>query len=338
MTLERPSDENPTESPKPRKPAPGNDERAPFGSNSPKGLDSTSGPDNLLENEGFSPDHLGSAQSSAAPPVTGQIDHGAETSKAGDDRHGHEVEDDEDLWAMDDETEPMTESGTGWPMGLVAVAIVAVLLLVFGGYGVMQERAGLREEIRRLQAELGTSAMPEETARARQALRTMEQRNDALRASVANLQLENRRLQASVADLQAQLSGQRQVPATADTAGTQTKPQPALTEVETGSRSQPNRDSATGQSEAVANAEKSTALQSGWFVNFSSYSQRSDAESWAGRLDPISGTVVIAAGEKNGKTFYRVRVVGLKSEAEAKATAASLEREYNLSRLWVGRQ
>ncbi len=247
------------------------------------------------------------------------------------------LDDDADDWSTEDPSDLMADTAPRWPMGLVAATVVALLLLGFGGYGVIQEREELREEISRLQAELATSAQPADTAQTRQALRRIERRNDELRASIANLELENQRLQAS-------LSAQR----SANPGENPAQPSPA------GQGAADRADAAGGSSTrssdklaapkpatretGSAPTETNAGTTSGWFVNFSSYSQRSAAESWAKKLQPSSGTVTIVPGVKSNKTFYRVRVVGLASKAEASAVARALEREYKLSGLWVGEQ
>ncbi len=71
-------------------------------------------------------------------------------------------------------------------------------------------------------------------------------------------------------------------------------------------------------------------------MNFSSYSQRANAQDWADRLTPDSGRVTVVPGVSNNKTYYRVRVVDLESRAQASQVARQLEREHKLSGLWVG--
>ena len=74
-----------------------------------------------------------------------------------------------------------------------------------------------------------------------------------------------------------------------------------------------------------------------WFVNFGSYSQRSAADNWAAKLQPQVGKVVVTGAEKDGRTFYRVRVVELPDKQAAEKVARALESEYGLSKLWVGK-
>ena len=52
-----------------------------------------------------------------------------------------------DDWLEDREhyNEGQNSRTQAWPLGLIAVAVVALMLLVAGGYGVMQERAAIEE-------------------------------------------------------------------------------------------------------------------------------------------------------------------------------------------------
>ena len=57
-----------------------------------------------------------------------------------------------------------TEDGQGWPMAMIAVAILALILLGVGGYGVVKQRAATQEERRQLQATLATAVEPGKAA------------------------------------------------------------------------------------------------------------------------------------------------------------------------------
>ena len=229
-----------------------------------------------------------------------------------------EWDDDEDY---PDEVEaleeaPEQEAAHSWPLGLVIVGIVALVLLAAGGYGVIQQRSATQEEIRQLQATLATAASPAEVAASREALREVEQRNENLVATVDRLSLENRRLADTVAGLEKQLATLSQaVPPKAAAAKPAAAPKPA----------------------AKAKPEPASAAAGGdWFVNFSSYSQRSVAESWAKKLKPTDGKAVVATSTRDGKTFYRVRIIGLNDRAAARKVAGELESAYKLPPLWVG--
>lgn len=229
-----------------------------------------------------------------------------------------EWDDDEDY---PDEAEaleeaPEQEAAHSWPLGLVIVGIVALVLLAAGGYGVIQQRSATQEEIRQLQATLATAASPAEVAASREALRGVEKRNENLVATVDRLSLENRRLADTVAGLEKQLATLSQAAAPQAAAA---KPAPAP------------------KPAAKAKPAPATAAAEGdWFVNFSSYSQRSVAENWAKKLKPSAGKAIVASSTRDGKTFYRVRIIGLNDRAAARKVAGELESAYKLPPLWVG--
>ena len=226
------------------------------------------------------------------------------------------------------------------PLGLIIVAIVALLLLAAGGYGVMQQRTATQEEIRELRASLAIAASPAQVSAGREALRDMETRNSELATTVDALTLENRRLADTVAGLEAQLAAQqaamaKQATQQADKVAAAKKPaaaKPAAPRPATPRPATPQP--ATPQPATPLPAAAGT----GWFVNFGSYSQRAAAQNWAGKLQPGAGKVVVASGSKEGQTFYRVRVIELSSKESAEKIARQLEREYGLSKLWVGQQ
>lgn len=208
-------------------------------------------------------------------------------------------------------------AGGGIPWGLIVVAVVALALLGAGGYGVLSERAATQEEIRRLQAELGKSISKTEAEEMITTLSALKERNSELEANVATLTDANLALDNSVASLETQLASlQEQL--NAAKAAKAAAPAPKTS-------SSPSR---------APNVEK----VSGWFVNFSTYGRRSDANNWASKLESSYGRVVVIPFEKGGKTLYRVRVVGLADRGEAETTAAELERLYKLPKLWIGEE
>lgn len=256
-------------------------------------------------------------------------DYEDDDSYEGDDGYEDDVPYEEDYEDVDDE--PTI------PLGLIIVGLVALVLLGAGGYGVMQQRAALQEEVRQLQTRLATAASPAEVAKTRAASGVLQQRNDELEARVVTLERENRTLQATVAGLERQLSAQQE----ALQKTPPTKPEPAAAPAPrpaTQPAPKPVAKPAPRPVQRDATPTASTAPAGGgdWFVNFGSYGQEQDARRWAERLEPEAGSVIVMAGEKDGRTFYRVRVVGLASRDAANATARALERKYGLDKLWVG--
>ncbi|MDG1944376.1 MAG: SPOR domain-containing protein [Halioglobus sp.] len=215
-----------------------------------------------------------------------------------------------------------------WPLLLVSVAVIALVLLAFGGYGVMQERSATREETRLLRAELATSASTMDVNANRAAMQALQDTNAELAANAGALAAQNRRLSDTVAGLEAQLKAQqaaltKKVPATKTPDKPAAVPKPATPQTTT--------------TQGTANNNAAAPSSSGnWFVNFGSYTQTDMAETWANRLRPATGRVIIAKTAKDGKTIYRVRVVGLASKDAASKVARSLEAEMGVSSLWVG--
>jgi cell division septation protein DedD len=267
---------------------------------------------------------------------TGHDNTGPSGSETGSTRSGataapEEIPDEEpEDWPGDDEYyEEETDDDAQWPLRMIAVAVVAVLLLVAGVYGVLQERAATQEELRELRATLATSADQADLRSSRDALRKLQQSYDALTAEAEALSQENRELRETIAGLEAQLPAPTSSPPPSSAAAgdaSSAAPPPAT----------PSVAPSAGNTKA---APESAASPPGrWFVNFGSYTSRALAESWATRLHPAGGEVIVAPGSKDGRTYYRVRVVGLSDKKAADLVARQLESQLQVSRLWVGQE
>jgi cell division septation protein DedD len=268
------------------------------------------------------PDNMTAQQSAPATALSGQVEEDVapeDSDDDWDDEYDEAEEDDQDY------TDEPREAGHGWPLGLIVVGLVALVLLAAGGYGVIQQRSATQEEVRQLQAALATAASPTEVAASREALQAMEQRYAEQQASMDALLLENRRLEDTVAGLESQLVKQQAV------ISQPVAPQPAAKPVIKPKPVAP-------KSAPAKPAAKASSGSGDWFVNFSSYSQRSAAESWAKKLQPSTGRAVVAPVNSNGKTFYRVRVVGLTDRAQAEKVASQLQSTHGVSKLWVGEE
>lgn len=235
------------------------------------------------------------------------------------------------LWNEEDEY--MDEDGQGqWPVSLIVVGAIALLLVVAGVYGVMQQRSATQEEIRQLRASLATAASPDEIANTRAALQNAREHNAQLESSIANLRSDNQRLVDTVAGLEAQLAATPSGAAPAVAKVAASKPavaKPAATPAKAAPAPAPARSPA---------AAPVTATTGEWFVNFGSYGQRAAAEDWARRLKPAAGDVIVAPSTRDGRTFYRVRVINLPDKTAAQQVAGKLEYTYGVSKLWVGQQ
>ncbi|MEQ8802441.1 MAG: hypothetical protein RLP45_10425, partial [Haliea sp.] len=137
----------------------------------------------------------------AAPPAYRPPEDALSSEEEADDYDDVDSWDDEEL--RDDEyqpTEPARFTDT-WPIGLIAVAALALILLAAGGYGVMKQRAAMEQEIRELQAQLALAANPDEVSNARASLGSLQEDNRELRTTLAALRDENRQLSDTLAGL-----------------------------------------------------------------------------------------------------------------------------------------
>ncbi len=235
--------------------------------------------------------------------------------------------DEDEEWYEEDYLE-QGQTDTGWPLRLVIVAAIALVILGIGAYGVLQERADAQEELRALRATLATSVSPDDVRDNREALRELQRSNAELAKLAEGLAQENRMLQGAIAELETSLAAAPQIPATTS----------AKTEAPAAAETS-NAASEAPQSSAKKTPSKPTPIApSGgdWFVNFGSYTSKSTAGIWAARLKPATGKTVVVAGVKDGKTYYRVRVIGLADRDEGNKVARGLEKALGVSRLWVG--
>ncbi len=231
-------------------------------------------------------------------------------------------------WEEEEEYEVEDFEQRGWPIGLIAVGIIALLMVVAGGYGIVQQRATTQEEVLELRAALATAVSPEEVSESRTALQEANERNFELTARTETLERENQRLQDMVAGLEAQIQAQEAVPDPAAPAATSTDTPAAPARV----------SPAVVEKDVPVSASSAPAASGDWFVNFGSYGQRAVAERWSTRLQPEAGSVIVAEGARDGNTFYRVRVIGLNDRAAADRVASKLEQKWDLPKLWVGRE
>ncbi len=238
-----------------------------------------------------------------------------------------DTSDEDEKW---DEEEYLEQEHTdsGWPLRLVVVAAIALVILGIGAYGVLQERADAQEELQELRATLATSISPDDIRDNREALRELQRSNAELAKLAEVLAQENRMLQEAIAALEASLAAtpESQAPKSV-------KPEPAAA-AEVSSATPVAR-----QAPAKTTPPKpAPSAPSGghWFVNFASYTSKSTAETSAAQLKPAAGKTVVVAVVKDGKTYYRVRVIGLADRDEGNKVARGLEKALGVSRLWVG--
>ena len=223
-----------------------------------------------------------------------------------------------------------------WPLGLIAVAAVALMLLAAGTYGVIQERAEVKEELRQLRETLTTVTSLEDAGASRRALQTLQQSYDGLNTNAEALMRENRRLTSVVAGLQVQLDDrQALLPAGNELTNAST---PAGTKLAASDNAEPPAPEASPAPSPTTTTPSATVSTGVWFVNVSSYSTRAAAEKWMTKVRPTVGKVIVSTSTREGKTYYRVRVVELVNKNSATQVARELEAALNLNKLWVGRE
>lgn len=224
------------------------------------------------------------------------------------------------------------DDGRSLPWLMISIVGLALLLLGIGGYGVVQQRGELQAEIRELQARLATTITPEEAEAERERQREVTMVNESLTAEMEALVAENTALSEQLSTLEARVGETQEAEAAAAKAATAAQ----VAREQAAATAKRNREQATAQSSAAQPASDDAAAE-GWFVNFGSYAQRDVADRWAGKLNVDSGRVVVQTASAAGKTLYRVRIVALASQDQAERVATQLERQYQLPRLWVGR-
>ena len=231
---------------------------------------------------------------------------------------------DDDQWYDEDEFSDDEFESERWPISLIVIGTLALLLVIAGVYGIVQDRLATQDQIRQLQASLATAVSPDEVDASRTALQDANERSRALSTQVSQLRSENQRLTDTVAGLEAQVAAMETAPAPT---AAPIAPKPAT--------------APKPKAPAAKPAETTTAAVvagTGWFVNFGSYGEEAIAKDWADKLTKDFGNVIVASSSKDGRTYYRVRVVGLGSRDAAENTARKLESAYGLPKLWVGRQ
>lgn len=223
------------------------------------------------------------------------------------------------------------EESRGFPLGMIAVVGVALVLLGIGGYGVVQQRGDMQSEIRELQAKLATTMSPEEAEAERERQRQVQLQNESLNTELEALSAENSALAQQLAELEATQAAQ--ISAAAEKRAQEEAAAKAAAE-------RASQQAAAKKQAAAQSSTRSTgsaAAKGPWFVNFGSYADRTIAQRWANKLNVDSGEVVVQTATAANKTLYRVRVIGLSSQDSAERVATALERQYQLPRLWVGK-
>ena len=273
--------------------------------------------DEFLEEEAFEPE-LSTNWESPEPDTAPELEDEQESDL---DLRYEDNTDTQEQWD-EGEADPLYDEDytPPLPLGLFAAAGVALLLLAAGGYGVIQQRTAMQEEIRQLQATLSTSTSNTEVTASRQAQRSLEVRNRDIVVQLEYLRAENQRLRD-------ELSAQTPPPQPKTAEPPKPSPTPKAKPVPV-AKVEPTKSSVA----------KPQVITTGWFVNFGSYTKKAMANSWASKLTADKGEIVVQPSEKGSASFFRVRIINLPSREIAEKIARQLEQTHNLPPLWIGKQ
>ncbi|WP_439100265.1 SPOR domain-containing protein [Congregibacter sp.] len=245
------------------------------------------------------------------------------------------AEDEDPVAPRSSVAKPETDETRTFPLGMIAVVVVALLLLAVGGFGVMQQRSEMRAEIRDLQARLATTLSPKEAEMEREQQRQVQLQNESLSTELEALTAENDALAERLAELEALEAAQAR--AIAEQRAQEEAAAKEAAERRAAEAAAAAAAAASSTSSNTAPQSNRAAVKGPWFVNFGSYADRTIADRWARKLSVESGEVTVQTASAAGKTLYRVRVVGLTNQDSAERVATALERQYQLPRLWVGK-
>lgn len=237
----------------------------------------------------------------------------------------------------DDRYTPPAAAPAGIPWVLIGAAVFAVLLVAIGAYGVVKERAALKEEIRQLSSKLATAPDIEQYHSTQEALKVMEQSNADLRQSVRALRENNATL---TVEYDALKNKYERMIATGgvSTQTTATQTPPKKQQVTRSKPTQPSSVAKTAPAKPAVTQAAPAIVKGNWFVNFGAYRDRAVASRWAKQLSTNGRQATVSTVNTANGTLYRVRISNQPSRDAANAIARELERTHRLERLWVGQQ
>ena len=227
------------------------------------------------------------------------------------------------------------------PMWPFVTATAAAILLIVGGWGAVQERNELQQEIVQLKGQLGQKRSDGDLSSAQEASLLAE--NESMKAQLATLRDEYAQLASEISSLQDRLmaevdagTSQARVATTIETPTAPT-PAAALTPAPPAT-SEPADESTEDIIDLSENNEQNLVALSGttWFVNVASHSNRELAATWRDRIAERYDGVRIQEADVNGRSLFRVRVLGFNSKAAAESARTQLEQAFGIGPLWVG--
>lgn len=225
-----------------------------------------------------------------------------------------------------------------WPFVTVTAAAI---LLVVGGWGAVQERNDLQQEIAQLKGQLGQKRSDGDLSSAQEASLLAE--NESMKAQLATLRDEYAQLANEISSLQDRLmadvdAGKSQVRVAAIV---ETPVVPAPTTVMTSApaaTSEAADEPTKNDTDLSEGREQDAVTLAGttWFVNVASHSNRELAATWRDRIAERYDGVRIQEANINGRSLFRVRVLSFNSKAAAERARTQLEQAFGIGPLWVG--
>ena len=228
-----------------------------------------------------------------------------------------------------------------WPF--VTVTAAAILLIV-GGWGAVQERNELQQEITQLKGQLGQKRSDGDLTGSQEAALLAE--NESMKAQLATLRDEYAQLASEISSLQDRLMGSVEASEDAPTVLAVENDTPAAPEPTAPATPEPVAAADEAQAKEPVDNQTLLAGNNGpdsvavagttWFVNVASHSNRELAATWRDRIAERYDGVRIQEAEVNGRTLFRVRVLGFNTKDAADAARKQLEQAFGIGPLWVG--
>jgi len=255
---------------------------------------------------------------------------------------------DEDRFSSEDLLTDHKVVGTGsagkLPLWPTIAGALAVVLLIMGGWGAVNERTALQARIveleqqnSRLQRPLADVGTEEEKAALQAENASLRVQLDSLRGQYTTAQSEIEALRSP----QEETVSEADEPATADLAMAAPEATTTPTAEAAVDDEPPAVDTlatpAVVEPEPATTAEPPPAPTGSWFVNVAAYSKPSTADEMAGKLRDEGFNAITQTVDSGGRTLYRVRAVGFASQSEARDIAGELELQYRTGPLWVGK-
>jgi len=205
-----------------------------------------------------------------------------------------------------------------WPM---LVGLVAIVLIAVGGWGLFEERGELQSRINELERSQSRAESVSTVDASK--LSALETDNAALKLQLDGLYRDYELAMAEIARLQEA---------------------PTIPAQDAADSATPKQTNETNSPAASADETPDVDRESGslptlgtWFVNVGAFSIAQSAANLSARLtDSGFNAVVQEMSTGEGRTLFRVRVIGLEAKEDAQQVAQDLESNYGTGPVWIG--